>query len=198
MPATYGNPAAREAITVLLTAHHHGDRDAFDRLVEIVYADLHRIARAQLGPRDRLRTLSATAVVHEAYVTLVGETEIPWQNRGHFFAVAARVMRRLVIDYARARHARKRGGDFTAITLEADVAAITRDLDACLALDAALEAMGRFNERLLRTAECRLFAGLSEAETAEALGVSLRTVQREWPRARAWLRTALTSIGGGR
>jgi RNA polymerase sigma factor (TIGR02999 family) len=131
--------------------------------------------------------------VHEAYVTLVDQTGISWQNRGHFFAVAARIMRRLVVDYARARGARKRGGDALQVTLGDNVPGMASDLETCLALDRALDAMGRFNERLLRTAECRLFAGLSEAETAEALGVSLRTVQREWPRARAWLRTALST-----
>jgi RNA polymerase sigma factor (TIGR02999 family) len=186
---------AHDAITVLLNAHHRGDRHAFNRLAEIVYADLHRIARAQLG-RGSGRptpTLSATAIVHEAYLTLVDQTGIPWQNRGHFFAVAAGVMRRLVIDYARARGAQKRGGDALRVTLDDNVPGINPDLETCLALDQALDAMGRFNDRLLRTAECRLFAGLSEAETAEALGVSLRTVQREWPRARAWLRTALAS-----
>jgi RNA polymerase sigma factor (TIGR02999 family) len=182
---------ASETLTTLLTAHHQGDRSAFNRLVELVYADLHRIARAQLGRRAGPPTLSATAVVHEAYVTLVAETSIPWQNRGHFFAVAARVMRRLVVDYARARGARKRGGTARAVTLDDNMVGVEPDFETCLALDDALEAMGQFNERLLRTAECRLFAGLSEAETAEALGVSLRTVQREWPRARAWLRTAL-------
>jgi RNA polymerase sigma-70 factor (ECF subfamily) len=192
MPASHEPLQAHDAITVLLGAHHQGDRHAFNRLIEIVYADLHRIARAQLGRgHGGPPTLSATAIVHEAYVTLVKETGIPWQNRGHFFAVAARIMRRLVVDYARARGALKRGGDALQVTLGDNVAGIGSDLDACLALDQALDAMGRFNERLLRTAECRLFAGLSEAETAEALGVSLRTVQREWPRARAWLRTAL-------
>jgi RNA polymerase sigma factor (TIGR02999 family) len=191
MPASHDPLHARDAITVLLSAHHRGDRHAFNRLVDIVYADLHRIARAQLGRRDGPPTLSATAIVHEAYVTLVAETGIPWQNRGHFFAVAARVMRRLVVDYARARGAQKRGGAARVLTLDDDFVGVTPDFDTCLALDDALEAMGQFNERLLRTAECRLFAGLSEAETAEALGVSLRTVQREWPRARAWLRTAL-------
>jgi len=182
-----------ETLTTLLSAHHRGDRQAFNRLAEIVYADLHRIARAQLGRQDGSPTLSATAIVHEAYVTLVDETGIPWQNRGHFFAVAARVMRRLVVDYARARGAQKRGGDARVIGIDDDIVGVAPDFDACLALDEALEALGQFNERLLRTAECRLFAGLSEAETAEALGVSLRTVQREWPRARAWLRTALAS-----
>jgi RNA polymerase sigma-70 factor (ECF subfamily) len=191
MPASYESLPAREAITGLLNAHRQGDRCAFNRLIEIVYVDLHRIARAQLGRQGRPPTLSATVVVHEAYVALVDETSIPWQNRGHFFAVAARVMRRLVVDYARARGAQKRGGDVCAVTLGADVAAVGQDIETCLALDEALDAMGRFNERLLRMAECRLFAGLSEEETALALGVSLRTVQREWPRARAWLRTAL-------
>jgi len=193
MTASHEPHHTHDAITVLLNAHHQGDRHAFNRLVEIVYADLHRIARNQLGRGyGGPPTLSATAIVHEAYVTLVDETGIPWQNRGHFFAVAARVMRRLVVDYARARGAQKRGGNALSVTLGDNVPGLAPDLETCLALDQALDAMGQFNERLLRTAECRLFAGLSEAETAEALGVSLRTVQREWPRARAWLRTALS------
>ena len=158
----------------------------------MVYAELHRIARAQLWREGGPPTLSATVVVHEAYVALVDETSISWESRGHFFAVAARIMRHLVVDYARARGALKRGGGVRAVTLEADVPAIGQDIETCLALDEALDALGRFNERLLRMAECRLFAGLSEEETAAALGVSLRTVQREWPRARAWLRLALS------
>ena len=124
-----------ETLTSLLSAHHRGDRQAFNRLAEIVYADLHRIARAQLGRQDGSPTLSATAIVHEAYVTLVDETGIPWQNRGHFFAVAARVMRRLVVDYARARGAQKRGGDARVIGIDDDIVGVAPDFDACLALD---------------------------------------------------------------
>ncbi len=188
--------AAREAITRLLVAHREGDRQAFEQLVPLVYDDLRRIARRQIGRGGAAPTLNSTAIVHEAYFRLVDETGVPWQNRGHFFAIAARSMRRIIIDYARERHARKRGGGKVHVELEPDALAIDEHAESLLAIDRALTSMSAFSDRLARVVECRLFGGLSEAETAQALEVSVRTVQRDWRRGRAWLQRELPRPGG--
>lgn len=177
-----------EEITLLLKAHHDGDEGAFERLVPLVYDDLRVIARRQIAKSGAARTLNATALVHEAYFRLVDEKSVPWQNRGHFFAIAARSMRRIIIDYARERQAQKRGGGQVHLELKPEAVAIEEQADTLLALDAALTRIATFSERLAQVVECRLFGGLSEEETAQAVGASVRTVQREWQRARAWLR----------
>jgi len=176
-----------EEITRLLIAHHEGDEDAFQRLVPLVYDDLRVIARRQISKSGAARTLNATALVHEAYFRLVDETNVPWQNRGHFFAIAARSMRRIIVDYARERQAKKRGGGQIHLELKPEAVAIEEQADTLLALDAALTRIATFSERLARVVECRLFGGLTEEETAQALETSVRTVQRDWQRARAWL-----------
>ncbi len=179
--------AEREQITHLLVAHHEGDEDAFKRLVPLVYNDLRQIARRQIFRSGAAYTLNATALVHEAYFRLVDETNVPWQNRGHFFAIAARSMRRIIVDYARERKAQKRGGDKQHVELTPNSVAIEEQAETLLALDRALTKITAFSERLAKVIECRLFGGLTEEETAQALEVSVRTVQRDWRRARAWL-----------
>jgi RNA polymerase sigma factor (TIGR02999 family) len=174
-------------ITRLLRAHHEGDRAAFDRVVPLVYARLRRIAHGQLARRGRGQTLDTTSLVHEAYMDLVEETGVAWQDRSHFFAICARAMRRILVDYARERTAQKRGGGKPHVTLEPERLGVEQQADQVLAVDRALESLAGFNERLARLVECRYFAGMTEEETAETLGVSLRTVQRDWTRARAWL-----------
>lgn len=185
----------REQITRLLIAHHQGDAGAFERLVPLVYQDLRRIAQRQIGKRGASPTLNPTALVHEAYFQLVDETRVPWQNRGHFFAIAARSMRRIIVDYARERGAQKRGGDQIRVELEPDLAGVEAQAETLLALDAALTAIAAFSDRLAQVVECRLFGGLSEEETAQALGVSVRTVQRDWARGRAWLQKEMPRPG---
>lgn len=180
-------PADAGRITRLLRAHHEGDREAFDELVPLVYDRLRRIARGQRARGGRGQTLDTTALVHEAYFRLVDETGVAWQDRSHFFAVCARAMRRILVDYARERTARKRGSGNPDLTLEPERLGVERQAEQVLAVDRALQSLASFNERLARLVECRYFAGLTEEETAEALGVSLRTVQRDWTRARAWL-----------
>lgn len=182
-------------ITDLLHAHHQGDRDAFDRLVPLVYERMRRIARAQMARNTPGHTLSPTGLVHEAYVQLAAETGVDWQDRSHFYAICARTMRRILVDYARMRRARKRGGATSHIPLEDD---LEDDLvgggtpaEVVLAIDRAVERLAAFNPRLAQIVECRSFGGMNEEETARALGTSLRTVQREWNRARAWLRREL-------
>lgn len=177
-------------ITSLLQAHHAGDRDAFNRLLPAVYDRLRTIAHRQLAG-ERRGPLDTTALVHEAYLQLVGATAVPWQDRCHFFAICARTMRRILVDYSRRRRARKRGGGLTDVTLEAGMVAIDGQAAWVLAIDQALERLESFNERLARLVECRYFGGMSEEETAAALGISVRTVERDWVRARAWLQHEL-------
>lgn len=184
-------------ITRLLQAHHRGEREAFDRLVPLVYDRMRRIARGQLARQGRGHTLSTTALVHEAYVQLVAETGVNWQDRSHFYAICARAMRRILVDYARRRHARKRGGSAAHVALDDEIAGTGHPAEVILAVDSALDRLAAFNPRLAQVVECRTFAGLTEEETAQALNTSLRTVQREWTRARAWLRKELGDRAGG-
>ncbi len=177
-------------ITRLLDAYRDGDRRAFDELVPIVYGDLRRIARAHLRGAQG-RTLNTTGLVHEAWVRLAEHTSHGFADRKHFLSVCARAMRNIVIDDARRRAAAKRGGAEKAVTLDEQRVAAAKSPEWMLALDQALERLAQNSPRLARTVECRFFAGLTEEETAEALEVSLRTVQRDWMRARAWLREDL-------
>jgi RNA polymerase sigma factor (TIGR02999 family) len=181
-----------DQITRLLQAHQHGDERAFDRLMPLVYEDLRQVARQQLSRRGRNPTLSPTALVHEAYLRLVDETGVSWQSRAHFLAIGARTMRRIIVDYARERGAQKRGGRKPHLPLEPDRVGVEEHVELLIALDEALSALGSFNERLAEVAECRLFGGMTEEETAAAVGVSIRTVQRDWKRARAWLQQGLS------
>ena len=179
-----------EPITALLVAHRLGRPDAFDKLVSLVYPELRRVARRQLRPWRPGLTLDSGAVVHEAYLKLVDQTKVEWQDRSHFFAIAARVMRHVIVDYARKRHAQKRGGGIIAIT-DREVA-IQAQAEELVGLNELLARLEAENPRMLQVVECRFFAGYSETETAEALGVSARTVERDWLRARVWLKRALT------
>jgi RNA polymerase sigma-70 factor, ECF subfamily len=184
------NPGAKQddsTVTGLLLAWSQGDRSALDRLVPLVYADLRRVAQNRLK-RDRAsHTLSATALVHEAYLRLVDQRAVGWQNRAQFFAIASEMMRRILVDRARRRAARKRGGAPIHITLDAAVAASAeRDLEL-LGLDGALDELATLDSRSARVVEMRFFGGLSIEEAAFALGVSHATVERDWTTARAWL-----------
>ncbi|HEY8551394.1 MAG TPA: ECF-type sigma factor [Vicinamibacterales bacterium] len=179
-------------ITELLMAHGRGVPDAFERLVPLVYADLRRIARAQRRRLAAGETLDTTGLVHEAYVRLVDQSRATWNDRAHFLAVSAMAMRQILVDYARARRRQKRGGDAKHEVLDEGMAAVSEDADRLLEIDRALHRLAETDPRLVRVVECRYFAGLSEQETAEALGVSLRTVQRDWLRARAALREMLS------
>ncbi len=153
----------------------------------LVYDDLRRIAHRRLQAENTHHTLSTTAVVHEAYVRLALQPAPDWQNRAHFFAVCARVIRHVLVDHARRRQALKRGGEVIRVQLSEEIAASAQPEIDVLALEEALAALERLDERLVRVVECRFFAGLSVAETAAALGSSRRTVERDWTRARAHL-----------
>ncbi len=186
--------AQQELITRLLGEMRAGSSDAFERLWPLVYADLERIAHRQLGLEPAGHTLSTNALVHEAYVRLVDQTRVQWADRAHFFSVAAHVMRRVLVDYARRhRAARRGGGQRSAISLELlesmndGSIAVGERADVLLALDDALQRLATLDARQARVIECRFFAGLTELETAEALGVTTRTVARDWVKARGWL-----------
>jgi RNA polymerase sigma factor (TIGR02999 family) len=179
-------------VTRLLHAYAGGDRAAFDELVPMVYDELRRIARSHLRRTKRGATLDTTALVHEAYLKLAGQKGMRVEDRGHFLAIAACAMRQIIISRARARLAEKRGGGGVPVTLDEERIASEEQAAWLLDLDRALEQLREHDERLARTIECRFFAGLSEEETAQALGVSLRTAQRCWMRARAWIRAELS------
>jgi RNA polymerase sigma factor (TIGR02999 family) len=185
-------------ITELLVAHVQGRSGALEALVPLVYGDLRRLARAQMRGRSPGGTLETGALVHEAYLRLVDENRASWQDRRHFYAVAAMAMRQIVIDHARRRTRAKRGGGQHITALDDVADPLSRDAEQMLDLDRALSALETTHPRMVRVVECRYFGGLSEQETAEALGTSLRTVQREWLKARASLRAALGAEQGTR
>ncbi len=165
-----------------------------DALLPLVYDELRRIAHRQLRAERTDHTLSTTALVHEAYVKLADQTRAQWNDRAHFFAVAAVAMRRILVDYARKRQAEKRGGGVRPVTLD-DAAALIEDrADALLAVDEALTRLAGIDERLSRVVECRFFGGLTEEETATALRVTARTVRRDWVKAKGWLYQELHDV----
>lgn len=177
-------------VTALLSQWQRGDHGAVDALFSVVYDELRRIARAYLHG-ERAITLQPTVLVHEAYVRLVGQRDVTWQNRSHFFAVASQMMRRIVVDHARRRHAEKRGGAVVTISLDANVdAAASPEFDV-LAVDEAINVLAGVAPRQAKIIELRFFGGLTIEDTAAALGVAPITVKREWRMARAWLLSCL-------
>jgi RNA polymerase sigma-70 factor, ECF subfamily len=189
-----GEPAGDE-VTNLLRSWRRGDSAAGERLLEAVYDDLHRQAARAMHREASGHSLQATALVHEAYLRLVDQRHVDWNNRAHFFAIAAQAMRRVLVDHARGRLAAKRGGAAQQITLDDGVlAGETGDSHAVevLALHDALERLTAIDPEQARIVELRYFAGSSIEETAAALGVSPATVKREWAVARAWLRRELS------
>jgi len=181
-------------VTRLLIAWRDGDRAALDQLVPVVYGELHRLAHRQMRNERAGHTLQTTALVNEAYLRLVvGSDRVRWQNRVHFFAISAQLMRRILVDDARARGSLKRGGKAVHLSLE-DAPAVTPQPDADLvALDEALTALAAVDARKSQVVELRYFGGLSVDETAEALSVSPETVMRDWNMAKLWLLRKLKS-----
>ncbi len=179
-------------ITGLLLAWRGGDGSAFDRLFPLVYDELRRIAHRQLGRERPDHTLGTTALVHEAYLRLVDQTRAQLTDRAHFFAVAARAMRRILVDYARRHRAAKRGGAAAAVSLDDNTVVADQRSDVLLALDEALTRLAEIDGRLSRVVECRFFGGLTEDETADALGITARTVRRDWVKAKRWLSRELS------
>jgi len=184
-------PASCYAVTELLHRWSKGDAAARDALVPLVYEELRRLARKCLAAKPRENALQSTALVHEAYLHLVGYSSMRWENRVHFFAVAAQVMRRILVDQARMRAAAKRGGDAVTLVLDEAVALPkSRELDL-VALDDALTCLSTLDARQSQIVELRFFSGLSIEDTSHALGISPATVKREWATARIWLHDAL-------
>lgn len=182
-------------ITQLLVAHREGRPEALAQLMPLVYSDLRRMARARMR-RTAGATLDTGGLVHEAYLRLVDERRAGWEDRQHFFAVAATAMRHILVDHARRRSSDKRGGGAVLTSLDQVEDPVVTDAEALMDLDRALQRLEAADARMVRVVECRYFAGLTEQETAAALDMSLRTVQREWLKARAWLREALGGPGG--
>jgi RNA polymerase sigma factor (TIGR02999 family) len=177
----------RQDVTQLLVECREGNRDALDKLMPVVYSELQALARRYLARERPGHTLQATALVHEAYLKLVDQRRVQWQNRAHFFGVAAQMMRRLLIDHARRQKRAKRGSAGTRITLVEGLAASEPiDIDA-IALDDALTALERLDPRKGRLVELRFFGGLTVEETAEVMGTSAGTVKRDWQFAKVWL-----------
>jgi RNA polymerase sigma factor (TIGR02999 family) len=177
-------------ITRLAERWSAGDEDAFDSLIELVYDDLRRIAHRHLRLERPDHTINTTALVHEAWMRL-GHQEGVWRSRAQFFAFTSSAMRHILIDYARRRRTAKRGGARVRVAVLDHMAVVDGQAADLLGLEQALTRLGEHSQRMVKVVECRFFGGLSAEETAEALDCSSRTVERDWTKARAWLRTAL-------
>jgi RNA polymerase sigma factor (TIGR02999 family) len=188
--------AATADVTRLLKAWSEGDQAALDLLAAKVYRELHRIARRYMKNERAGHTLQATALVNEVYLRLVDVKNVDWQHRAQFFAIAAQMMRRILVDAARARGSHKRGGGAVRVNVD-EVPVLSPEPAASLvALDAELEALSKIGPRQARVVELRYFGGLSEEETAEVLKISVRSVRRDWHFARAWLMRELNDPAG--
>ena len=182
-----------EEVTQLLGAWSEGDAAALERLMPLVYAELRRMARRHMGQERPGHTLQTTALVHEAYLRLVNQERVRWKDRAHFFAIAAQVMRRILVDHARKRRNPKRGGDATRLSLEQGATVSQERAAEVVALDDALNSLAAVDDRKSRVVELRFFGGMSIEETAQVLGVSPGTVMREWTLAKAWLQREVRS-----
>jgi RNA polymerase sigma factor (TIGR02999 family) len=179
-------------ITELLVGYGRGDKEALDQLMPLVYDELRRQAARYLRRERPGNTLQTTALIHEAYVRLVDQRNVQWQNRAHFFGIAAQLMRRILVDHARAKKRVKRGGSDVRVSLgDATVAVKGQDLDV-VALDEALQRLAQIDEQQSRVVELRFFSGLTVEETAEVMHISTATVKRDWSMAKAWLHRELS------
>jgi RNA polymerase sigma factor (TIGR02999 family) len=174
-------------VTQLLVAWSNGEQEALERLTPLVYNELHRLAHRYMERERREHTLQSTALVHEAYQRLINLKDVGWQNRAHFFAVSAQLMRRILVDYARSRRYNKRGGEWRQVPLDEAVAVFRDQRTDLVALDDALRTLAEIDPRKGRVVEMRFFGGLSIKETAEVLSVSAETVLRDWRLAKVWL-----------
>jgi RNA polymerase sigma factor (TIGR02999 family) len=181
--------AENHAITVLLQRSRDGDKASLDELMTAVYDDLKRIARGQLARWHHGQTINTTALVHESYLKLASNSDLDWQDRGHYFAVAARAMRFIIVDYARSRLSDKRRGVIADIELSTLPDDGQVQIEQVVAVDQLLGRLESLDEEMARIVECRFFAAYTLDETAAALNISRRSVQRKWQRARAWLAT---------
>jgi RNA polymerase sigma factor (TIGR02999 family) len=178
---------SQQDITALLQAWRDGDDEALARLTPLVYDELHRLANRYMRREHTGHTLQTTALVNEAYIRLVGSKRVRWQNRAHFFAIAAQLMRRILVDVVRRQHFQKRGGDWRRVNLAEGVELGTNASPDLVVVDEALHALARLDPRKAQVVELRFFGGLTLGETAEGLNVSTDTVGRDWRAAKAWL-----------
>jgi RNA polymerase sigma-70 factor (ECF subfamily) len=185
-------------ITEQLIAWSQGDAAALDKLIPAVYQELRRMANHYLRSEDPSHSLQPTALVHEAYLRLIDQTKVEWQSRAHFFGVAAQMMRRILIDHAKTKHRLKRGGTAIKVSLDENVNFSQERAAELIALDDALQALAHIDERKSKIVELRYFGGLTVEETAQVLGVSDKTVMRDWNLAKAWLYQELTQPGSQR
>jgi len=174
-------------VTRLLVDWSDGDKSALDRLMPLVYEELRKLAHHYMGREGPGHTLQTTALVNEAYLRLIDQRSVHWQNRAHFFGIASQMMRRILVDYARARQSAKRGGDARQVSLDEAMVVTPERAAEVVALDDALKALAEIDQRKSQIVEMRFFGGLSIEETAEVLGVSPGTVMRDWTLAKAWL-----------
>ena len=178
-------------VTQLLRAWSEGEADALEKLMPLVYQELYRLARRYMARERPGHTLSPTALVNEAYLRLVDSTQVSWQNRAHFFAVCAQVMRRILVDWSRSRQADKRGGDLRLVEIQDALAVAVGSGTDLAALDDALKALAAVDPRKSQVVELRFFGGLDVKETAEVLKISPKTVIRDWQLSKSWLRREL-------
>lgn len=178
-------------VTLILRQAADGHRQSLDRIFPLVYDELRGLARRQLAGQPAGRTLTTTVLIHEAYLRLVDQKHARFEDRAHFYAYASRVMRTVLVDAARARSARKRGGDQTPVALDERHLPVDAQADLVLAVDQALTRLAADDERLARLVECRFFGGMTDEDVAQALGVTDRTVRRDWIKARTWLHAQL-------
>lgn|SRR5678815_4078868 len=184
-------PQADE-VTELLISWSNGDDQALEKLIPLVYAELRKLARRYMARESPDHTLQTSALINEAYMKLVDQRDVEWQNRAHFFAVAAKVMRHILIDYARGRDSNKRGAGVRKVAFDESVTLTDERAGELVALDDALKELAELDERKSRIVELRFFGGLSNEETAEVMKISPVTVTREWRAARAWLRREMS------
>lgn len=186
-PSDSPDTSRTQPLTELLLALREGQAGVVDRLYPLVYEELRRIAHRAIRGERTGHTLGTTGLVHEAYLGLVDQTRLEYRDRAHFYGIAARAMRHILVDYARRHGAAKRGGNLRAIALDEAILAVEDRADALLALDEALGELETMDPRLGQVVQCRFFGGLTEEETGEVLGVTARTVRRDWLKAKGWL-----------
>jgi RNA polymerase sigma factor (TIGR02999 family) len=184
--------ASSQDVTQLLVAWRNGDEAARDELMPLVYQELHRLAHQYMSRERPGHTLQTSALVNEAFLRLVDQRDVQWQNRAHFFGIAGQMMRRILVDYARNRRYAKRGGGAAQVSLDEELIVSEERSAEVVALDEALSRLAAFDERKSQVVELKFFGGLSIEETAEVLGVSPGTVMRDWALARAWLRREMS------
>ena len=178
-------------VTELLNEWSRGNQAALEQLMPLVYAQLHKMARHQMRGQNPAHTLQTTALIHEAWLRMAGDSEKHWNSRVHFYGVAAKAMRHVLVDYARARHAAKRGGAVPSVSLEEGIVVSDERLTGLIMLDEALTRLGQLHARQARVVELRFFAGFTIEETANLLNVSAETVMLDWRAAKAWLHKEL-------